>query len=138
METKGMVVDSNVFIDHLRAKDKSNTILRKIPIDQEVFVSSVTIYELFIGANNPSKWDDVKKVTYGLTVLPFDDTIAKRAAKIFLELKKANNLIECRDIFIAATVLSYQIPILTLNLKDFERIRGVKVIDASQLIRNQR
>jgi tRNA(fMet)-specific endonuclease VapC len=133
MEAEGMVVDTNIFIDHLRAKDKSNTVLRKIPIDQEIFISSVTIYELLMGATNPEKWKDVDKITRGLKILSFDEPVAVKAGKIFHELKEANKLIEFRDIFIGATALIYEVPVLTHNIKDFARIKGIKVIDPTQM-----
>ena len=133
MEAEGMVVDTNIFIDHLRAKDKSKTILRKIPINQEIFISSVTIYELLMGATNAEKWKDVEKIIRGLKILSFDEPVAMKAGKIFHELKESKKLIEFRDIFIGATALIYEVPVLTHNTKDFERIKGIKIIDPAQM-----
>lgn len=64
----------------------------------------------------------------GLKVLPFDDAVAKQAATIFNELKKVNQLIEFRDIFIVATAKAYQLPIVTLNKKHFQRIQGLQLV----------
>lgn len=129
MAASKMVVDTSIFIDHLRSKNKFNSILSNIPDEHEIFVSSVTIYELLMGATSPEKWKDVETLTRGLPVLAFTENVAIRASKIFHELKKENKMIEFRDIFIAATTLSYNLPVLTLNTKDFTRIKGVQLID---------
>ena len=58
-----MVADTGVFIDYLRAKDKTKTILQNLPDDLELYVSSVTLYELYMGVTIPQKWVDVKTLT---------------------------------------------------------------------------
>jgi tRNA(fMet)-specific endonuclease VapC len=122
-----MVIDSSIFIQHLRAKDKSKTELTLISTPV-VFVSSVTLYELFMGATSPAKWQDVLDVTQGIPILDFNGAVAEEAGRIFHTLKTGGNLIEFRDIFIAATALINQIPVKTLNKKHFTRISGLQVL----------
>lgn len=86
-----------------------------------------------MGATNPDKWNDVEKITRGLKILSFDEPVAVKAAKIFHELKKVNKLIEFRDIFIGATALIYEVPVMTHNIKDFGQIKGIKGIDPKQM-----
>ena len=124
-----MVVDSSIFIDYLRAKNKEQTIFHKLPSQSEFFISPVTLYELYIGATSEKKWEDVVKLTEDIPVLGFTEQVAIRSAKIFHELKEANRLIEFRDIFIAATALTNDLPVLTLNRKDFRRIKNLILID---------
>lgn len=112
-----MVVDSSIFIEHLRATDKANTTFQQLPDQSRLYVSSVTLYELYMGATTPSKWADVQTVTEDITVLFFDQAVAEKAALLYQQLKKANQLIEFRDIFIAATALVNQMPVLTKNGK---------------------
>ena len=45
-----MVVDTSVFIEYLRAKDKKKSILIAIPDSTQLFISSVTMYELCLTA----------------------------------------------------------------------------------------
>jgi predicted nucleic acid-binding protein len=124
-----MVIDSSIFIEYLRAKDKKSASLFQILDEETLFISSVTLYELFIGATNETKWNDIMVLTEDLTVLPFSDEVAIEAARIYHNLKKANTMIEFRDIFIAATCKAYNLPIKTLNKNDFKRVPGLKVID---------
>lgn len=122
-----MVVDSGIFIDYLRSKDKTKTILQNLPDDAELYVSSVTLYELYMGTTSPQKWIDVKTLTDDIPVLPFTKTISEKAAIIFQELKKGNKIIEFRDIFIAATAIVHDLPVLTRNKKHFTRVKGLKL-----------
>lgn len=43
-------------------------------------------------------------------------------------LKKSRNQIEIADLFIAATALSYKIPLATLNRKHFDRVESLKLV----------
>jgi predicted nucleic acid-binding protein len=127
MEDRRMVVDTGIFIDYLRSKDKSKTILQNLPDDVELYISSVTLYELYMGATSPQKWIDVKTLTDDIPVLPFTKNISEKAAIIYQELKKENKIIEFRDIFIAATALVHDLPVLTRNKKHFTRVKGLEL-----------
>jgi tRNA(fMet)-specific endonuclease VapC len=122
-----MVIDSSIFIEHLRASDKTRTTLSQIADEGVLYVSAVTIYELYIGAPSDEKQKDIQILTSGLEVLPFSSEVAMKAASIYRFLKRANQLIEFRDIFIAATCLAYNLPIRTLNKSHFNRVEGLVV-----------
>ncbi len=121
-----MVIDTNIFIEYLRTKNKLNTTLQRLPDVSELYVSSVTIYELFTGANTEQKKEEIKILTSDLILLPFNYETAIKSAEIYNNLKSKNQLIEFRDIFIGATAIVNNLPILTLNKKDFERIIGIQ------------
>ena len=92
-----------------------------------MMVSAVTVYELFFGATDPSKQADVEKLIKPLPILPFDASAAQKAAEIGQILKKQNQQIGTRDLYIAATALLHNLPIFTLNRKHFDRVPGLKV-----------
>lgn len=127
MESTRVVVDTSVFIDYLRARDKKDTELYKIPDTKIIYISSITLYELYMGAIDEQKWEDVKLLTEDLIVLPFDDNISIKAAEIYHDLRKSNKIIEFRDIFIAATCLVHNLPIRTTNKSHFSRIKGLEI-----------
>ncbi|MCF8365440.1 MAG: type II toxin-antitoxin system VapC family toxin [Bacteroidales bacterium] len=122
-----MVVDTNIIIRHFRSADKAKTILTEITRKSEIQITSVTLYELLIGATNEQKRDDVFKIITGVAVLPFDTDSSKIAASIFQTLKAKNKIIEFRDIFIAAICINNGLPLKTLNKKHFDRIGGLVV-----------
>ena len=110
-----MVIDTGVFIEHLRANDKLNTTLYLLPDNIELSISSVSMYELYMGATTEEKEKDVSTITGGIQVLLFTDTIAYKAAQLYHLFKKQNKLIEFRDIFIAATCIVNELPLVTLK-----------------------
>lgn len=123
-----MIVDTSVIIQHIRTKDKFSTVFYQYIKQSNISISSVTSYELYIGATTIEKEDSVDTLLQGIEVLPFTDLIAVKAAEIFLQLKAKNQLIEFRDIFIAATCITHNLPIATLNKKHFERIEGLAIV----------
>lgn len=80
-----------------------------------------------MGATDTQKWQDIKTLTEDLIVLPFDDNVSIKAAEIYHQLRKNNNVIEFRDIFIAATCLVHDLSILTSNKSHFSRIEELKI-----------
>jgi predicted nucleic acid-binding protein len=127
MENPRVVIDTSIFIDYLRAKDKKNTVLYKCPSSKKIYISSVTLYELLMGATNEQKRLDVQLLTEDTIVLPFDEEVSIRASEIYHDLRKTNKMIEFRDIFIAATCLIHNLPIKTTNINHFQRIKGLKI-----------
>jgi tRNA(fMet)-specific endonuclease VapC len=127
MESSRVVVDTSIFIDYLRAKDKKNTELYMIPSSKHIYISAITLYELLMGATTDQKIVDVKILTEDTIVLPFDEEVSIQASQIYHDLRKANKMIEFRDIFIAASCLINNLPILTSNKKHFQRIKGLVI-----------
>jgi tRNA(fMet)-specific endonuclease VapC len=123
-----MVADTGIFIEHLRAKDKLSTNLYKISENSEIYISAVTVYELYMGATTEGKEADVRTITENFTVLPFTDAVAQKAAELYHKLRLSNQMVEFRDIFIAATCIVHELPIVTLNKKHFKRIDGLKIL----------
>ncbi|MCX2481851.1 type II toxin-antitoxin system VapC family toxin [Pedobacter sp. MC2016-15] len=123
-----MVVDTGIFIEHLRIKNKTASTLFKLADSADLFISAVSLYELYMGATTKEKEMDVQNITEDLSVLPFTDVIAQKAAEIYHQLKRNNQLIEFRDIFIAATCIVNDLPLVTLNKKHFQRIDGLEIL----------
>ena len=125
MASHSMVIDTGVFIEYLRAKDKRKTVLYSIPDQTNIFISAVTLYELYMGATTEEKKKDIQLLTEDLAILPFNDNVAIQASIIFHDLRKTNQLIEFRDIFIGATCIVYNLPLKTTNTTHFNRIKEI-------------
>ena len=128
-----LLLDTSVIIDFLRRKDKENSLL--FNLSREMFyISIVTHTELYSGK---SVWEKNEKkqaledVLDGITVLTLDNKISQTAGKI----KAYHHTISFVDAIIAATALDYNIPLVTLNTKDFESIEGLNLFQNS-LVRN--
>ena len=126
--SSGVAVDSCVLIDFFRAKDKSNTVYAKLIRNKEkLYVSTVVLFEVRSGLNkrNRDEWDILLQ---GMTCLSFDEHVAEVAADLSIRLRKSRIQLESSDLFIAASALTYGIPLATLNRKHFERIDGLKLV----------
>ncbi len=61
-------------------------------------------------------------------IVPIDETIAARYAIVRLNLKKAGNPIPENDIWVAATCIELDVPLLSRD-SHFNHIDGLKVIN---------
>lgn len=87
MASSRMVADSSIFIEFLRASDKSKTKLYQLPDNTELYISAVTQYELLMGATDEIKKRDVEILTTPLLILPFTKQIAEKSAEIYHNLR---------------------------------------------------
>jgi tRNA(fMet)-specific endonuclease VapC len=61
-------------------------------------------------------------------LLPFDRQAAQMAVEINIDLRQKRKQIDIADLFIAATALSNNFPLTTLNIRHFERVEGLELI----------
>lgn len=128
MEHRKVLIDTSVIIDHLRKRDKPKSMLFTIADRFDLFVSSITVFELYAGATDERKKKDIENIISTAEVIPFSTDIAKEAGELYISLKKENRILEIRDIFIAATAATFNIPIVTLNRDHFERIKKIELL----------
>ena len=126
-----VLVDTSIIIDFFRKKKKSKSILWKVKDSSKCSMSSITLFELLSGAKNEQHFEDIKIISNWIETICLDDEIAKLSAMIYRDLKKGNQLIEFRDIFIAATAQHHQFFLATLNVKHFDRIQGIVLYDVT-------
>lgn len=129
MEKKIVLVDTSILIDFFRKTDKRNSVLMSfVKNDFELCISSITEYEIYIGANENQieYWDQLLKK---IIVIAFDKKASREAVEINNLLKKNRKQIDIADLFIAATAIANDLPIITLNEKHFNRIDKLKIIN---------
>jgi tRNA(fMet)-specific endonuclease VapC len=123
-----ILLDSSILIELFRKKDKEKTLFYSLAKTYKILcISSITSYEIGIG-NRDSHSDYWEKLSENLRILPFDKECSDNAITIYLDLLKANKMIDLADILIGATALTHSIPIATLNDKHFNRIKGLEII----------
>lgn len=128
MEAAVVCLDTSILIDFYREKDKRRSAFFQLTNRYKLFaVSIVTEYEILVGSRSDQQefWEGFfDKVT----ILSFSKSVSDTAVRITKQLKAANKLIEVPDIFIGATALAHNLPIATLNLKHFERIQDLEIV----------
>ena len=123
-----MVIDTNIIIDHLRTKQRTTSAFASLLGKRKLYISAVTVFELYQGAQTEAKQQDVQKILKGLVVLPFNEPVAELSAKLIRHLDSEKQSIGIADVFIAATALANRQPLRTENRKHFERIPHLKII----------
>ena len=124
-----VIVDTSVLIDHIRQIGKSESFLEKILADiteSDFAISILSIQELYQGQ---STRDEIKEqqlldILSKFEILPYTYEVAKLAG----EIARDHNLIEFPDAAIASTALIHQSPLLTLNKKDFLKVKGLAIL----------
>ena len=128
-----MIFDTCFFVDLLRSSDlavkqKAEEFDAKL---MQKAVSSLTVFELWRGAIRCAKTEQEKKkidlLLDSFVVYPLNSEVAKKAAEIEAELLESGHMLELEDILIAATALVKNMPLLTRNVKHFQRIKGLEI-----------
>jgi tRNA(fMet)-specific endonuclease VapC len=121
-----MIVDTSLLIEFFRNKNKKDTFLYRIS-NRDLFVSAITCYEFIRGFNRQNEQSGIT-IMNQFEILDFNKPCAEEASQIYQYLKKENRLIDMADLLIGATALAYQLPLATLNIKDFEQIPNLELI----------
>ena len=121
---ENVALDTSVCIDIIKNKQHGIGISEQISGNQ-IFLSSVGLFELLLRRTN---LEAVEKLASRVNLLAFDEKAARKASEIAKELGSKGETVGSLDIFIAATAIVNNCALATLNLKDFSRIKGLKLV----------
>jgi len=125
-----ILCDTNVIIETLKGDEKTIKIMESIGLEN-IAISSVTVMELYFGALNKRELNKIKKHLKALNIVHFDSDVSGLAVSMIESYSKSHGL-QIPDAIIAATALSLEIKLFTLNLKDFRYIDGLKLQKLTQ------
>ena len=120
-----ILCDTNVLIEVLKGNNKTITTIETIGL-QNIAISSITVMELYFGAFNKTELNKIKKHINALNIAHFDNDVSEVAISVIEKYGKSHGL-QIPDAIIAATAMSLQIKLFTLNLKDFRYIDSLKL-----------
>ena len=120
-----ILCDTNVIIETLKGDEKTIKMIERIGLEN-IAISSVTVMELYFGALNKKELNKIKKHLKALNIVHFDNDVSELAVSMIESYSKSYGL-QIPDAIIAATALSLEIKLFTLNLKDFRYIDGLKL-----------
>lgn len=115
-------------------KERPITVLNKFnQYAARLCVSTITVAELYYGAENSQYIDrnlaQVDDFLSRLSILPYDNNAASHYGNIRADLTKKGLLIGENDMHIAGHARSQGLIVVTNNIRDFERIDGLRVVD---------
>lgn len=98
-----ILLDSCIFIDYFRTKDKSRSFYSRLALRKSrFFISSIVLFEVLCGVRD-SHMDFWTVCLDEITILPFDIKAAETAADLSIRLRRDRIQLEHSDLFIAAT-----------------------------------
>ena len=128
MADKIVLVDTSILIDYYRKTDKEKSVwIALIRQEYSFVISAVTKYEIYSGAtqNQLMFWNSIFQQ---LSVISFDESCVDTSVKINANLKRKRKQIDMADLFIAATAVTHNFKLATLNKKHFDRIEELNII----------
>jgi tRNA(fMet)-specific endonuclease VapC len=123
------LLDFNICIHFLRGKYNIIEKLNEVGIDN-CAISEITLAELVFGAeksDNPKKNHKlIEKFIGQLSILPIFDAI-QTYGKEKARLQSEGKMISDFDLLIGCTSIENDLIMVTENIKEFDRIKGIKI-----------
>lgn len=126
-------VDTNTCIAYLNQSSQSvyKHLLAQSP--EDIYLCDVVKYELYYGAyRSTRKAENLENLAIlfrELSSLPFDGEVAKICGAIRADLQAKGKPIGAYDFQIAAIAIANNLTLVTHNVKEFERVPGLLMID---------
>lgn len=127
-----MILDTSFIIDILRKRENAlkrlGTLIEK---NESLKITTLTIFELFSGLVNSTKYEkekgEIEKILKSQIIISLGEESAKKAGEIDGQLSSEGNTLEPIDIMIGAIALLNKEKVLTRNISDFSRIKGLEI-----------
>lgn len=137
---KKILVDTSVIIDFLRRQDKTNSVFWQVfsQAKCQPVIGLTTVVELWAGKSMSEKKTRsfIEELLDKCEILFPDLRLAKKTGAL---LRRSNYQLSFQDAHIAVFSLEEHLPLLTLNRKDFARIKGIKFYEfGDQLFQNKK
>jgi tRNA(fMet)-specific endonuclease VapC len=117
-----VMVDTSILIDYYRKTDKSKSAW--IALVRKGF--GFAISAITATPNQLEFWDNI---LLAIDIIPLDEATIDVAVSVNARLKQNSKQIALADLLIAASAISYRMPLATLNKKHFERIDTLEMAD---------
>lgn len=125
------LLDTNTCIYFLNKSSERIISKMKILSPSDIKLSSITVAELFFGAEKSKakkkNWSIVEDFTSNFQTIPFDQNCCQTFAKIRALLEKSGTPVGPMDLLIASITLQYNHILVTNNYEEFRRIKGLRL-----------
>jgi len=138
-----IIFDTNIVIGLIHQEIELKNLLKQLPINAHIGLTSPSIYELYFGYYNlinnkkgkkskdfiETELKSIEKIQKVFHLISFTADAAKKSAELYHILSKNGEKIEPLDCMIAGTMLAAgEVDIVTNNKEHFSRIPDLNVI----------
>ncbi len=131
----GYLLDANILSDLLknpagRAAARMAAAVNRNP--RKIYTSVIVAAEMHYGAkkkNSEKTTADVRGVLANVEILMLGLDVIEHYARIRVELERAGTIIGANDLMIAAHALAADLILVTHNLREFSRVKGLQYED---------
>jgi tRNA(fMet)-specific endonuclease VapC len=131
----GYLLDANILSDLLknpagRAAARMAAAVNRNP--RKIYTSVIVAAEMHYGAkkkNSEKTTADVRGVLANVEILMLGLDVIEHYARIRVELERAGTIIGANDLMIAAHALATDLILVTHNLREFSRVKGLQYED---------
>jgi tRNA(fMet)-specific endonuclease VapC len=120
-----VVADTDVLIDYLRGRGPGAGIVRGLIRERRLRVTTITSFELRVGADFLDRRDDILRLVR--LALPLDLRASLLAGEISSYLRATGREIGLADSLQAGICLRHDLPLATRNRAHFERVEGLRL-----------
>jgi tRNA(fMet)-specific endonuclease VapC len=125
-------LDTNTVLDYFKRKGGVGAKLLAVP-PGEVALPAVAAYEVWVGVigsqNAQRRQAEYEQFLSVVEVLPLDAAACRRAAELRVALERKGEAIGPMDTLIAAIALAHGATLVTRNVREFERVPGLTVVN---------
>jgi tRNA(fMet)-specific endonuclease VapC len=128
------LLDTNAVIAILNSAESKTFAAVLKQRSEDVATSSIVMHELFFGAYKSARQARNLSVLEALrlTILDFDGDDAREAGRIRAQLSQRGRPIGPYDVLIAGQALRHRLILVTANVREFSRVRGLACEDWSK------
>ncbi len=120
-----ILLDTGFLIEVLSERKEAIIKVREFDTEPKA-ISSLSVYELFIGAQQVRRVSDIEEICETMKIIVPEKRIAKRAAFLQLSLRQKGGEIPAFDVLIAATALEMNAVLLSKD-EHFKRVDSLQV-----------
>lgn len=120
-----VIFDTNILIELYRGNEKTREVVLGLE-EATFYISAITVAEFLVGARNKLEMSVIRGQLNHYNILPITEDISNLFVNLFQKYSLSHKP-SIPDTLIAATSLYYELPLLTLNKRDFQYFPGIKL-----------
>ncbi|MBC7190332.1 MULTISPECIES: PIN domain-containing protein [Thermodesulfovibrio] len=125
MQTKGVIIDTSVFISFLRGTEAAPFVIKLLK-ENKAYINGIIIAELIQGLKNFKEESNIIELLKAVNTLEITVDIWIKAGKLSLDLRRKGISIPLTDVATAALAFEHDMELYTFD-KHFDLIPGLKI-----------